>query len=67
MNKKEKSIVEFITEMLKDTPDDYMKIKLILMAYSVGEPNFTHFLQEIFKLIETHRTLLIEMKGGVVQ
>ncbi len=65
MDKKDKIIVEFITEMLKTTPDDYMEIKLILMAYSAGKPALTHFLQETFKLIEARRPRLIEMKGGV--
>ena len=65
MDKKDKIIVEFITEMLKTTPDDYMEIKLILMAHSAGKPALTHFLQEAFKLIEARRPRLIEMKGGV--
>ncbi|HJD45472.1 MAG TPA: hypothetical protein H9909_01380, partial [Candidatus Mediterraneibacter norfolkensis] len=60
-----KSNMEFITEMLKTTPDDYMEIKLILMAHSAGKPALTHFLQEAFKLIEARRPRLIEMKGGV--
>lgn len=65
MDEKDKSIMEFITEMLKTTPDDYMEIKLILMAHSAGKPALTHFLQEAFKLIEARRPRLIEMKGGV--
>lgn len=65
MNKKEKIIAEFITEMLKVTPDDYMEIKIILMAHSADKPAILHFLQETFKLIESHRPLMIEMKGGV--
>lgn len=65
MDEKDKIIVEFITEMLKTTPDDYMEIKLILMAHSVGKPALTHFLQEAFKLIEARRPRLIEMKGGI--
>ena len=65
MDEKDKIIMGFITEMLKTTPDDYMEIKLILMAHSAGKPAFTHFLQEAFKLIEARRPRLIEMKGGV--
>lgn len=65
MDEKDKIIMEFITEMLKTTPDDYMEIKLILMAHSAGKPALTHFLQEAFKLIEARRPRLIEMKGGV--
>lgn len=65
MDEKDKIIVGFITEMLKATPDDYMEIKLILVAHSAGEPDLTHFLQEAFKLIEARRPRLIEMKGGV--
>lgn len=65
MDEKDKIIVEFITEMLKTTPDDYMEIKLILMAHSAGKPALTHFLQEAFRLIEAYRPRLIEMKGGV--
>ena len=65
MNKKEKIIADFITEMLKATPDDYMEIKIILMAHSADNPALLHFLQEAFKLIESHRPLMIGMKGGV--
>lgn len=65
MDEKDKIIVEFITEMLKTTPDDYMEIKLILMAHSAGKPALIHSLQEAFKLIEARRPRLIEMKGGV--
>ena len=65
MDEKDKIIMEFITEMLKTTPDDYMEIKLILMAHSAGKPALTHFLQEAFKLIEARRPRLIEMKGDV--
>lgn len=63
MDEKDKIIVGFITEMLKTTPDDYMEIKLILMAHSAGMPVLTHFLQEAFKLIEARRPRLIEMKA----
>lgn len=63
MDEKDKIIVGFITEMLKTTPDDYMEIKLILMAHSAGKPVLTHFLQEAFKLIEARRPRLIEMKA----
>lgn len=63
MNEKDKIITEFITEMLKAAPDDYMEIKLILMAHSAGKPALVYFLQEAFKLIELHRPRLIEMKG----
>ena len=65
MDDYDKIITEFITEMLKAAPDDYMEIKLILMAHSAGKPALTHFLQEAFKLIEARRPRLIEMKGGV--
>lgn len=65
MNEKEKIIMEFTTEMLKTTPDDYMEIKPILMAHSAGKPALSNFLQEVFKLIEAHRPQLIEMRGGV--
>ena len=65
MNEKEKIIVGFTTEMLKTTPDDYMKIKPILMAHSAGNPALAHFLQEVFKLIEARRPRLIEMRGGI--
>lgn len=64
MNEKEKIITEFIAEMLKASPDDYMEIKIILLAHSTGKPVLVHFLQEAFKLIELRRPQLIEMKGG---
>ncbi|BCZ27396.1 hypothetical protein EUBC25_14830 [Claveliimonas bilis] len=64
MDEKDKIIAAFIIEMLKVAPDDYMKIKIILMAHSAGKPALAHFFQETFKLIEVHRPRLIEMKGG---
>lgn len=63
MNEKDKIITEFIAEMLKASPDDYMEIKLILMAHSAGKPALVYFWQEAFKLMELHRPRLIEMKG----
>ena len=65
MPEREKIIMSFIAEMQDTSPDDYMEIKLILMAHSAGKPALTHFLQEAFKLIEARRPRLIEMKGGV--
>ena len=44
MDDKDKIITEFITEMLKAAPDDYMEIKLILMAHSAGKPALVYFL-----------------------
>lgn len=66
MTEKDKIIAEFITEMLKTAPDDYMEIKLILLAHSAGKTALTRFfLETAFELIEAHRPRLIEMKGGV--
>lgn len=65
MTEADKIITGFFAEMLKATPDDYMEIKLILLARSAGKPVLTHFLQEACKLIEARRPRLIEMKGGV--
>ena len=63
MNEKDKIVVDFITEMLKTTPDDYMEIKLVLVAHSAGKPALAHFLQKVFELVEARRPRLIEMKG----
>ena len=63
MNEKDKIIVDFIMEMLKATPDDYMEIKLVLVAYSAGKPALVHFLKKAFELIEARRPRLIEMKA----
>lgn len=63
MNEKDKIVVDFITEMLKTTPDDYMEIKLVLVAHSAGKPALVHFLQKVFELVEARRPRLIEMKG----
>lgn len=65
MNEKDKIVVDFITEMLKTTPDDYMEIKLVLVAHSAEKPALAHFLQKVFELVEARRPRLIEMKGGV--
>lgn len=63
MDEKEQIVVELGIEMLKTTPDDYMYIKLVLMAHSAGNPALIHFLREFFRLIELHRPRLIEMRG----
>ena len=63
MNEKDKIIVDFITEMLKATPDDYMEIKLVLVAHSAGKPALAHFLKKAFELIEARRPRLIETKA----
>lgn len=65
MDEKDKIIVGFITEMLKTTLDDYMEIKLIMLAGNVGNTVVLNFLKAAFELIEAHRPRLIEMKGGV--
>ena len=68
MDEKDKIIVGFITEMLKTTLDDYMEIKLIMLAGNAGNTGNTvvlNFLKAEFELIEAHRPRLIEMKGGV--
>ena len=65
MDEKDKIVVGFIIEMLKAAPDDYMEIKLVLVAHSAGKPALTHFLQEAFKLIEARRPRLIEMNPPV--
>lgn len=65
MPEKDKIIVEFITEMLRAVPDDYMEIKLVLLAHSAGKTALTCFWETVFELIEARRPRLIGMKGGV--
>ena len=65
MDEKDKIIVGFITEMLKTTLDDYMEIKLIMLAGNAGNTVVLNFLKAAFELTEAHRPRLIEMKGGV--
>ena len=62
MDEKEKIIVGLITEMLKTTPDDYIEIKLIMLAVYAGNAAVLNFLRVAFELIETCRPKLIEMK-----
>lgn len=65
MDEKDKIIVGFITEMLKTTLDDYMEIKLIMLAVNAGNTVVLNFLRMAFELIEARRPRLIELKGGV--
>ncbi len=66
MDEKDKIIVEFITEVWKLSTDDYMRIKLILMASSADDPALMKFLKKAFGLADSYRPRLIGMKGGTV-
>lgn len=65
MPEKEKIIMSFIAEMQDTSPDDYMEIKLIMLAVNAGNTVVLNFLRMAFELIEAHSPRLIEMKGGV--
>lgn len=65
MPEKEKIIMSFIAEMQDTSPDDYMEIKLIMLAVNAGNTVVLNFLRMALELIEAHRPRLIEMKGGV--
>ena len=65
MSEREKIVMSFIAEMLDASPDDYIEIKLIMLATNAEKPVVLNFLRMAFKLIEARRPLLIEMKGGV--
>ena len=52
---------EFILELSKATPEDYLQTKLMMLS-SVRLPGTKHFLQRVFSLAEETRPLLLEMK-----
>lgn len=63
MSEREKIIMSFIVEMQDTTPDDYMDIKLIMLAVNVGNAVVLNFLKAAFELIEARRPRLIEIKA----
>ena len=65
MPEKEKIIMSFIAEMQDTSPDDYMEIKLIMLAVNAGDAAVLNFLKAAFELIEARRPRLIGTKGGV--
>lgn len=66
MPEREKIIMSFIAEMQDTSTDDYMEIKLIMLAVNAGNAEVLNFLKAAFELIETRRPRLIEMKEGVI-
>ena len=65
MPEKEKIIMSFIAEMQDTSPDDYMEIKLIMLAVNAGNTVVLNFLRMAFELIEARRPRLVELEGGV--
>lgn len=63
MSEREKIIMSFIVEMQDTTPDDYMGIKLIMLAVNAGNAVVLNFLKAAFELIEARRPRLIEIKA----
>ena len=62
MNEKVISLAaEFVLELSKCTPEEYLQFKLMMLAYPRQERLRT-FLQVAFTLAEERRPLLIEMK-----
>ena len=55
--------MSFIVEMQDTTPDDYMEIKLIMLAVNAGNAVVLNFLKAAFELIEARRPRLIEIKA----
>lgn len=52
---------EFVLELSKATPEDYLQTKLMMLS-SVRIPGIRCFLQKVFSLAEERRPLLLEMK-----
>ena len=62
MNEKVTSLAaEFVLELSKATPEDYLQTKLMMLS-SVRLPGIERFLQKVFSLAEERRPLLLEMK-----
>lgn len=62
----EKIAIDFVRELAKTAPDDYLEIKLCLLAVNHNKPRLESYLKECFKVAEQYHPLLIEMKGGAV-
>nr|WP_295278302.1 hypothetical protein [uncultured Blautia sp.] len=52
---------EFILELSKATPEDYLQIKLMMLS-AMRHPQVEIFLQKVFLLAEEKRPQLLEMK-----
>ena len=52
---------EFILELSKATPEDYLHLKLMMLS-AVRHPQVEIFLQKVFLLAEEKRPQLLEMK-----
>ena len=52
---------EFILELSKATPEDYLQLKLMMLS-AVRHPQVETFLRKVFLLAEEKRPKLIEMK-----
>ena len=62
MNEKVISLAaEFVLELSKATPEDYLQTKLLMLS-AKRAPGAKKFLQKVFSLAEERRPLLLEMK-----
>ena len=52
---------EFIFELSKATPEDYLQLKLMMLS-AVQHPQVEAFLRKVFSLADEKRPQLIEMK-----
>ena len=55
--------IELVDALEKNSLEEYEQNKIILLAVSAGRENLTHFLQAVFKFVESRRPLMLEMKG----
>lgn len=51
---------EFVSELEKSSPDDYLQIKLMMLSV-VRYKSVDVFLHKIFELVEERRPLLLEI------
>lgn len=58
----ERLTVEFVEELTKTASDDYLEIKMVLLAVAKEKPRLIKFLHSAFEFAEKRRPLLIEMK-----
>ena len=52
---------EFLLELSKATPEDYLQLKLMMLS-AVRHPQVETFLQKVFSLADEKRPQLLEMK-----
>ena len=60
----EKQVEEMVEDLVHTSFDKYMRLKMIGLAITADNPKLQEFMKELFAVVEKHRPVMIEMKGG---